>query len=581
MAVGAYATASGTESTLIESWDGSAWNIVPSPSPGSGLNWLEGVSCVSSASCMAVGYRENGPGTMNQTLIESWNGTDWSVVASPDPGSAPILFSVSCASVISCMAVGAYVNAPGTESPLIESWNGSTWTTLPSPSPGSGLNWLAAVSCVSSTSCTAVGYYENGSATASQTLTESWDGTAWTVVAGAGPGTGFLNGVSCTSSSSCTAVGATDYRAALIESWNGTVWTVDTSQSPGSWDNSLSSVSCSSATSCMAVGDYASDSPVARMLAESFNGMWSLTPMAITGGGYGYYLGAVSCTSLTFCVAVGRQDSASGFQPLVQLWDGSAWSMGSSPDIGTAVPPFVGMAGTPSGDGYWLADSAGNVSAHGQALFYGSMSGRQLNAPVTHIVATPDGRGYWLVAADGGTFSFGDARFYGSMGGKQLNAPVVDLAPTPSGHGYWLVASDGGVFNFGDAVFSGSMGGKHLNQPVVGIAGDNTSGGYWLVASDGGIFSFAAPFLGSTGAVTLNQPVVSMAATSDGSGYWLIASDGGVFAYGSASFHGSMGGQPLNAPMVGMAPDNATGGYWSVASDGGVFSFGAPFFGAE
>jgi len=247
------------------------------------------------------------------------------------------------------------------------------------------------------------------------------------------------------------------------------------------------------------------------------------------------------------------------------------------PDSSAAV---VGMASTPDGNGYWLARADGSVSVHGDAVDEGSMAGRPLNAPVTHIVATNDGGGYWMVAADGGIFTFGDAGFYGSMGGKHLNAPVVDLAPTPSGHGYWLVASDGGVFAFGDASFHGSMGGKHLNAPVVGIAADRATGGYWLVASDGGVFAFGAPFLGSTGNRVLNRPVNGMAATPDGSGYWFVASDGGIFTFGTAAFRGSTGGMPLNAPVMGMTVDAATGGYWLVAGDGGVFAFGAPFLGA-
>jgi hypothetical protein len=264
----------------------------------------------------------------------------------------------------------------------------------------------------------------------------------------------------------------------------------------------------------------------------------------------------------------------------VNLQYGQASPVPAPTPSAPAATNFVGMASTPNGDGYWLADSTGAVYPHGQAGNFGSMAGQALNAPISHIVATPDGLGYWLVAADGGTFAFGDAHFYGSMGGQHLNAPVVDVAPTSDGGGYWLVASDGGIFAFGDAVFRGSMGGQHLNEPVVGIGADSATGGYWEVATDGGIFSFGAPFFGSTGSIHLNKPVNGMAVTPDGQGYWFVGSDGGIFSGGNAQFHGSMGGAVLNAPVVGMSPDNATGGYWLVASDGGIFSFGAPFYGA-
>ena len=39
-----------------------------------------------------------------------------------------------------------------------------------------------------------------------------------------------------------------------------------------------------------------------------------------------------------------------------------------------------------------------------------------LNQPTVGIAATPSGNGYWLVAADGGIFTFGDAAFFGSTG---------------------------------------------------------------------------------------------------------------------------------------------------------------------
>ena len=200
--------------------------------------------------------------------------------------------------------------------------------------------------------------------------------------------------------------------------------------------------------------------------------------------------------------------------------------------------PFVGIAASAGDQGYWVAKADGTVSSHGTAGSYGSMAGKPLSAPITHIVGTPSGRGFWLVAGDGGIFSFGDAGFYGSMGGLGLNAPVVDMTPTADGKGYWLVARDGGIFAFGDAAFHGSTGGFALNAPVVGMATDASGTGYWLVASDGGIFAFGgAPFRGSAGSLSLQAPVVGMAADGTTDGYWLVASDGGVFAF--------------NAPFVG------------------------------
>ena len=259
---------------------------------------------------------------------------------------------------------------------------------------------------------------------------------------------------------------------------------------------------------------------------------------------------------------------------IVVLPDGNLAST-SSPPVALLPAPVVGMASTPSGNGYWIVDAQGYVDAYGSATNYGGMGGDPLNAPISHIVSTPDGKGYWLVAADGGVFSFGDAQFYGSMGGHPLNAPVMDIIPTQDGGGYWLVATDGGIFSFGNARFYGSMGGHPLNAPVNG--GSFAQGGYRMVANDGGIFDFGgAQFYGSTGGHPLNEPIVGMADTPDGAGYWLVASDGGIFSFGDAQFYGSAGSSPPSTPVVGMAVDDATGGYWIVDQAGQVFGYNAP-----
>ncbi|MDP9402733.1 MAG: L,D-transpeptidase family protein [Actinomycetota bacterium] len=230
------------------------------------------------------------------------------------------------------------------------------------------------------------------------------------------------------------------------------------------------------------------------------------------------------------------------------------------------LPPAMAQVGGPPG-------GDGTVLGFGAAPFLGSTEGAALRSPIVGMAATPSGQGYWLVAADGGVFAYGDALFAGSAGSLPLRQPIVALVPTASGKGYWLVAADGGIFAFGDALFAGSTAGLPLNQPIVG--GAASRGGYLTVARDGGVFAFgAAPFLGSAGGIALRQPIVGMASTPSGLGYWLVASDGGIFAFGDAVFHGSTAGIPLAGPIVGMAATASGLGYWLAAADGGVFAFG-------
>lgn len=232
-------------------------------------------------------------------------------------------------------------------------------------------------------------------------------------------------------------------------------------------------------------------------------------------------------------------------------------------------PVVAGMPG-----GYYSLGLDGGVFSFGDALFKGSMGGKQLNEPIISMATDPDHDGYWLVAADGGVFNYG-ASFYGSMGGKDLNEPVIGIAPTPSGHGYWLVASDGGIFNFGDAGFYGSTGSMKLNQPIVGMKPTPSGHGYWLVAADGGIFNYGdADFFGSAGGIKLNSPVVGMTTTSTGDGYILAAADGGVFAYGQADYKGSGVDDFKNFDdeVVGIAGNDD--GYYLVGLNGYIFNYG-------
>ncbi len=245
--------------------------------------------------------------------------------------------------------------------------------------------------------------------------------------------------------------------------------------------------------------------------------------------------------------------------------------------LATLVPAVVAL--TPGVAAAAYPDNPAQPVNFGDAGFFGPAGGLKLNAPAVGMAATPSGNGYWIVAADGGIFNYGDAQFYGSAGAINLNKPIVGMARTADGGGYWLVASDGGIFSYGDAQFYGSTGSIRLNKPVVGMAPTPDGRGYWLVASDGGIFAYGdAQFYGSTGSIRLNQPVVGMAATASGHGYWFVAADGGIFAYGDAPFLGSMGGSTLAAPIVGMAA--SASGYWLAARDGGVFTYGVPFAGS-
>ena len=301
--------------------------VTPSPSPGSQYNWLLGVSCADPSNCVAVGDYGNSPSD-GQDVIETWNGTAWSVTPSPNQVGRG-LSGVSCTSPTFCVAVGVDPDY----TPLIETWNGTAWSVTPSPNPA-GADILSGVSCTSPTFCVAVG--QGFDLATPSTLVETWNGTTWSVTASPGSDDRLL-GVSCTSPTYCVAVGITGNghppADTVVETWNGTAWSITPSPSPGE-ANYLWGVSCTDPSFCAAVGE--NDSPIAKTLIETWDGSaWSVTP---SPSSYYEVLKGVSCISPGTCVAVGDyQASSSTYRPsqtLIETGSGSAWSVTASPSPG-------------------------------------------------------------------------------------------------------------------------------------------------------------------------------------------------------------------------------------------------------
>ncbi len=257
-AVGWHANGSTTQ-TLIERWNGTSWSVVTSPSPASINNELYGVVAVSASDVWAVGFISDitATGSVDQTLIEHWNGTSWSVVKSPNPGSnSDHLSGVAAVSSKSVWAVGNYANSDGSGGTLIEHWNGMSWSVVKSPNPGSG-SALTGVATVSASNVWAVGYASNNSTI--QTLVEHWNGTSWQVVKSSNVGQHpSFWAVAAVSATNVWAVGSdgtnTKFNQTLTEQWNGTQWSVVNSPSPGSFSTQLVGVAAVSATDVWAVG---------------------------------------------------------------------------------------------------------------------------------------------------------------------------------------------------------------------------------------------------------------------------------------------------------------------------------------
>jgi hypothetical protein len=288
--------------TLIEHWNGTAWQWVGSPSPGSNAA-LGGVAATSADNAWAVGSYFDFDSAQEETLIEHWNGTAWAQVPSPSPGTFDSLSGVTATSADNAWAVGSYYNS-ALEEPLIEHWNGTSWKQVPGHTIGGG--FLTGVTATSASDGWAVG-----------SSIEHWNGTAWSQVPSPNLGAGaFLNGVAATSATSAWAAGNTGTDTltpqTVVEHWDGTGWKRLPSPTPAV-GGLLGGVAATSATSAFAVGATGSyGSPTAQTLIEQFT-----VPAAGTGP-------IVSGYRITKCIA-GKGGASANDTPVVMSdCDGSA-----------------------------------------------------------------------------------------------------------------------------------------------------------------------------------------------------------------------------------------------------------------
>jgi hypothetical protein len=187
------------------------------------------------------------------------------------------------------------------------------------------------VSCGSAASCMAVGSYNS---LTSSDQADYWNGSTWTPEPVPAP----MFGVSCASASSCMAVGELapsqfSEGSAAAALWNGSSWASTTIHVPGNTVQSfLTAISCPSVTSCLAVGEYGNNSDVYTGLTEHWNGVkWNLQSAAAPAG-----LDSVSCASARNCTAVGNNNSSGISVPEAEHWNGSTWTAETLPAVSHA-----------------------------------------------------------------------------------------------------------------------------------------------------------------------------------------------------------------------------------------------------
>ena len=309
------------------------WTVVAAPPTGANAT-LTSVATVSDSDAWAVGYR-NGNAFTNvgaKVLIDNWNGTAWTQVATPaTPQNTALLNAVSASSATDAWAVGRTQNNKSSFEALALQWNGTAWSVSPSFT-GALSAYAVGVADISPTDAYAIG---NNSSIPRGHLAH-WNGTTWSSVTVPlppnAPTNTTLNAISADGPNDVWAVGT--YLNSVTEQFdnfsihfNGTAWAVGPAPAAGN----LYALKANSPADVWAVGGSASSNGT---LTEHFNGSaWSVVPSPSPGAS-SVLDGVTTSNAASSVWAVGSFTPSGSTSPqtLTLNWNGTAWSVVTSPN---------------------------------------------------------------------------------------------------------------------------------------------------------------------------------------------------------------------------------------------------------
>jgi hypothetical protein len=210
---------------LVEHWNGSSWAVTPTPADGLDQASLTGVAAIPGTDRMwAVGAAYGRPDGDPDPLVERWTGSRWRLVATPPLAHGGQLTGVVAFSSHDAWAVGAYFAQIGsTPKTLTEHWDGSAWSVVPSPAPLTD-SVFDAVTGVSGHDVWAVGEAQKDENSPTKTLTAHWNGARWHLISNPGSqpsGYHLLVAAAAVSSDDVWAAGG-----GLVMRWDGSAWKV-------------------------------------------------------------------------------------------------------------------------------------------------------------------------------------------------------------------------------------------------------------------------------------------------------------------------------------------------------------------
>lgn len=327
------------------------WLLATSPNvSGSNFDQLNGMLVSSPTEAWAGGFARVGSGPF-RALVVHWTGSTWQI-ASPAAIAASDdtrLVALAKTSPTDVWAVGSDTPSGSTSTGLAEHWNGTAWSRKARATGEPAGSTLNAVSADSAADAWAVGWFNNSGTFGFQPLIEHWNGTAWSVVTGAAfPGGGYdrLLAVGALSPTNVWVLGVTGrHSKPLIEHWNGAAWSI-VPQPANGYDANLQAISAVAPTDIWAVGGQ----NVTDTLIEHWNGsQWSIVPSP-DGPGFeaqSFLTGVVALASNNVYAVGGILSLGSPSGSLSEHWNGSAWSVVSTPAGPGVLNAVAGLASGP------------------------------------------------------------------------------------------------------------------------------------------------------------------------------------------------------------------------------------------
>ncbi len=103
-----YRLQNGLNVVLTQHWDGTAWNAIPAQMPARDpYSFFDGATALGSRNVWAVGNSLDSNAVIFSNLVEHWDGTSWQIVPSPNVNRRDnALFSLSAVSPHDIWAVG-------------------------------------------------------------------------------------------------------------------------------------------------------------------------------------------------------------------------------------------------------------------------------------------------------------------------------------------------------------------------------------------------------------------------------------------------------------------------------------------